>query len=184
MSLKLESLKFKEKLKNLRKSWNKQNHILYEGLAEYKNILLYLLPSVLAIVFFLFSSLTDISIKKIFANILTIMPSILGFLIASAAIIISIDNEKLKESPRNCKFNYKQIGGSIFFAATKYSFLILLIAFLCPEKSSNTFLINYSYIISPLVKLLIFLILSRIIVLVFYGLMFLSSSISNNTEAA
>lgn len=167
---------FKSKFKNIYTPWMSQKKILEDGLSEYAQIIFYILPIILTISIMIFSYIVDLSIKKTLQNIIAIMPSLIGFLIASATIMISINNETLNTRPSKINYTYKQIGGAIFFNATKTAFILLVIAFLCPDVFPKAFLWAKDYVI-PLVQISIYWMFSKFVIMVLYGLMYLTASI-------
>lgn len=124
------------KLKSLWDKYAEQNDILKKGLGGYYNILLWHVPVALSLIIFLLAYLFHLSLNKIFSNLIAIMPSLTGFLIASATILVAIENVKLNEAVEgNINISYKQLGGAIFLYSTKLALLLLLLAFLHLIKS-------------------------------------------------
>ena len=166
---------FCSKLERLKNEWNKQELILSAGLNTFSPILKYFFPIILTLIFFIISIMLDLSIKRILQNIISVVPSLLGFLIASATIIISINNSNLDNPMNGSDYSYKQVGSSIFFSATKNAFILLVIAFFSPSTFPSQYIEYKSYLVY-LVLLLLFWFLSKLLVYIFYGLVFLSSS--------
>lgn len=162
--------------KKLYQEIKEQNIILKKGLAGYKNIIIWYIPLMLTLFLFIVSYFINLSLRTILNNILLIMPSLIGFLIASLAIIISINTSRLKEKPKNINYSYKRIGSSMFFHATILSFILLFVAFLTP-KNFPIALIGYKSYIIHIIELAILFIFSKFIVMILYGLIYLSSSI-------
>ncbi len=171
----LDLLVCKKRFSNLYKEMKKQDAILLDGLGQYKKILMFILPSIFTILFLSLSLFIDLSIKKVLANIITIMPSLIGFLIASATIIISLNNEKLNAKADDVNYTYKEVGGSIFFYATKLSFILLLIAFMTPEHFP-VILNDVKVYILFIAQTVIYWLFSKFIIMVLYGLIYLTSS--------
>ena len=73
---------FYSKLERLKNEWNKQELILSSGLNTFAPILKYFFPIILTLIFFIISIMLDLSIKRILQNIISVVPSLLGFLIA------------------------------------------------------------------------------------------------------
>lgn len=171
----IEIKTFFSKVKRLKDEWDKQESILNEGLNSFAPILKYFFPLILTIIFFATALLIDLSIKKILQNIIASVPSLLGFLIAAATILISINNNHLDKKMNNSIYSYKQVGSAVFFSATKNAFILLIIAFLTPNTFPIKFIAYKEYLIFA-ISLVIFWILSKLLVYIFYGLVFLSSS--------
>lgn len=176
MISKMKYMSLKQRFQRIYKEWQKQEIILKDGLNDYNIIILKILPFITTIFIMFFSYLVDLSLKKTLQNIIAIMPSLIGFLIASATIIISINNTNLNEKAINTPCSYKQIGGAVFFYATKIAFLLLIIAFLSPDKFPDV-LSTYKPYILLIFQLFIYWLFSKFIIMVLYGLMHLTSSI-------
>jgi hypothetical protein len=176
MISKMQLYTFRNKFKSIYKEWKTQDIILRNGLHDYDFIISIIFPFIVTFGIMLFSYAVDLSIKKTLQNIIAIMPSLIGFLIASATIIISINNEKLNDKPPHAKYSYKQIGGAIFFNATKIAFILLIIAFLCPNTFPQSIFYIKPYIL-PFIQFFIYWLFSKFIIMVLYGLMHLTASI-------
>ncbi|MFW3412055.1 hypothetical protein ACN9J3_04900 [Aliarcobacter butzleri] len=172
---------FFTKIKRLKDDWNKQDEILDLGLNSFAPILSYFFPLILTVILFTLSILLDLSIKRILQNIISSIPSLLGFLIAAATIIISISNSNLDKKMNNSPYSYKQVGSAIFFSATKNAFILLIIAFLTPDTFPIKFILYKEYFVF-FISIIIFWILSKLLVYIFYGLVFLSSSMETKNE--
>lgn len=167
--------------KKLYSAFNKQNQILEDGLGSYKNILIWYLPICCTITFFLAVLLLNTHLSKLLNSLISILPSLIGFLIASATIIVSINSKKISKKPDNCNHSYSQIGGSIFFRAIKISIVLLIIAFLSPDHLPSTFS-HVRPITIYLAEALVLFLFSKLIILTLYGLLFLSTAIESNTD--
>lgn len=187
MNLKTKS--FFSKLNHIRNEFNHQNNILYAGLDGYRNLLIWTLPLFLSFIFSLIDYFISISIKSVISNLLSILPSLIGFLIASLTILISMDNKLLnltvydKKTDKTPETNptYRQVGASLFLYATKISLLLIIIAFIMPDSYPSN-LIQFKLILLIITKLVIFVLFSKLLVSIFYGLLFLSSAIENHDE--
>lgn len=166
---------FFSKIIRFRSDWNKQEKILSSGLKSYAFIIKYFLPFIITLISLCIVMTLDLSIKKVLSNIITVIPNLLGFLIAAATIIISINNSKLDNKMNESDYSYKQVGSAIFFTATKNAFILLIIAFFTPDKFPILFLQLKEYLVFFMFFIL-FWILSKLLVYIFYGLIFLSSS--------
>jgi hypothetical protein len=166
---------FFSKIIRLKNDWKKQDEILNLGLNTFAPILKYFFPVILTIIFLIFANLLDLSIKKILQNIISVIPSLLGFLIAAATIIISINNNNLDKKMNDSIYSYKQVGSAVFFSATKNAFILLIIAFLTPDIFPIKLVAYKEYLICSML-VIIFWVLSKLLVYIFYGLIFLSSS--------
>lgn len=172
-------LKSKQKLKNLYRSVGEQERLLEAGLGEYNHTLQWWLPLILCMIFFVICHTLSTHLIRMVNGLLAILPSLTGFLIASATILISINTKRISSKPKNCKYSYAQIGGAIFFKSIKISIYLLIFAFLTPESAPSSLIAIKCWLI-PLVKLLILLFFSKLIVMMLYGLLFLSSAIESN----
>ena len=169
------------KYKNLWNEVKQQNNILENGLGGYNKIIKCYLPFLFGCFFFFVSWLVDLPLSNIIKNIISIMPSLIGFLVASMAIIISIQNKKIDTMPnKDVAFTYKQIGASMFFNATLLAFFLLIISFLAPATSPKILLQfpTIHYVLIMMIKLFVLFFFSKFIIMILYGLIYISSCIS------
>lgn len=169
-------------LKNLLSTFKYQEFLLKKGLREYKNIILYIIPMGFTIVFLLIDSFLNTSLKTIISNLITTLPSLIGFLIAALTILISMNNKLLdKVDNDKIKITYRQIGASLFLYATKISLYLIILSFIIPSKTPN-FLIAYQEYCIFILKAFICYLFSKLTFAIFYGLLLLSTAIQNNTQ--
>lgn len=171
--------KFKKTISNLVRSIRDQQEILNSGLGGYKNILQWWTPLIATIIFYTISIFLQTRLTKMVSSLIAILPSLTGFLIASATILISISNNRMSAKPVNCKYTYSQIGGAIFFKSIKLSLYLLIFAFLSPDSLPSNFIPSAVCFI-PVIKTIVLLLFSKMVVLMLYGLLFLSSAIESN----
>lgn len=158
-----------------------QDEILQNGLNSYQQILLWHIPLFLTFLFSIFDYIFVIALKSIISNLISILPSLIGFLIASLTILISMDNKMLNKQVKGVdskdKISYRQVGASIFMYTTKIALVLIILSFIMPMQIPEL-LISMKVIILFLTKLFIFLLFSKLLVMIFYGLLFLSSAIA------
>jgi hypothetical protein len=162
-----------EKIKSIINFFNKENKILKEGLGEFYNLVIWYIPFILGIILFSFSYILNTNLETYTDNLISILPSLIGFLIASATILITIDSDTIDKIHNGSKYSYRQIGGSVFFYATKISIILLLFSFISTDTLTNT-LNCYIY---TFLSILVVLYFSKLIISILYGLMFLTSTI-------
>lgn len=116
---------------------------------------------------------------------------ILGFSIASFAIFISINNDKLESKSRISEYTYREIGSSLFFYNVERSLFISLLGILMlyislPEINIIDFIkilyinglsFNYIKIIKTFIFILYIFMFLQLIFNLFYSSLFLNSSI-------
>ena len=178
-------LKFKRLLRqflHIKESFNDQNKILLDGLEDFYNLIIWGIPLLITSIFMLIDYFFHISIKDTLSHIISALPSLTGFLIASLTILISMDNKVLNDKiNENSKTTYRQVGAAVFLYATKYSLILIIVAFIIPT-SFPIFLISIKEIILTITQFIIFLLFSKLIVSIFYGLLFLASAIENHSN--
>ena len=106
------------------------SEIYKSGIGEAYILLRVILPIVLLfilLIIFYFLQLNLNDFKELIKQINSLLGIILGFSIASLAIFISINNEKLDDLSRTKKYTYRQIGGSLFFYNVELSLFISLL---------------------------------------------------------
>lgn len=185
MNLKTKS--FFKKIDHILNEFSHQNNILYTGLDGYKNLLIWILPIIFSLIFLLIDFFTHISLRTVIGNLISILPSLIGFLIASLTILISMNNNLLNETIYDKDIvktpednpTYRQVGASLFLYATKIALILITIAFIMPDTYPISLLIIKIYFI-PFIKFIIFILFSKLLVSIFYGLLFLSSAIENH----
>jgi len=165
--------------KNLFVAVKEQQNILSVGLGEYKNILQWWLPILLAIMFFILCGVLSTRLARMINSLIAILPSLTGFLIASATILISINSKTISSKPKNCLYSYSQVGGAIFFKCIKLSIYLLVFAFLTPESLPSALIAANVTLILPTLKFCILLLFSKLLIMMLYGLLFLSSAIES-----
>ncbi|UFS69488.1 hypothetical protein LPW11_16500 [Geomonas sp. RF6] len=163
---------------NLLTSVLDQQRILNSGLGEYKNILQWWIPLVGTVAFYCISMVLHTRLTKMISSLIAILPSLTGFLIAAATILISINNDRISAKPKGCNYNYKQVGGAIFFKCIKLALYLLVFSFLTPESLPGCFFESTFWTI-PIIKFIILALFTKMIVLMLYGLLFLSSAIES-----
>lgn len=171
---------FFRQITNLYKAFKMQDDILKDGLVDYKNLLLWYIPLFITLVFILIDVFVTISLKNTITNLISLLPSLTGFLIASLTILISMDNKMLNKKvsslPKDKKISYRQVGAAVFIYSTKISFFLLFISFIIPDTTPE-FLLQIKVYALSFMKYFIFLFFSKLLVMIFYGLLILSSAI-------
>ncbi|MGA1939042.1 hypothetical protein [Arcobacter sp. YIC-310] len=160
--------------------------IYKDGIGASFFTLRYLFP-VLSIVLFYFIvkylNLDNLKLLDLIKQMNSLIGIILGFSIASFAIFISINNQKLEEKSQNTNFTYREIGSSLFFYNVEISLLtsiigIFLTFMIIPDLTKDTlfFLVenNKLFIISFSIYIVLFF---QLIYNLFYSSIFLNSSI-------
>lgn len=152
------------------------------------------LPIISCIIFLLIMSILNlkesntIELIKQFNSLIGI---ILGFSIASFAIFISINNDKLESKSRISEYTYREIGSSLFFYNVERSLFISLLGILMlyislPEINIIDFIkilyinglsFNYIKIIKTFIFILYIFMFLQLIFNLFYSSLFLNSSI-------
>ncbi len=169
-------------LKNLLSTFKQQDILLKKGLREYKNIILYIIPICFTIMFLLFDNFFDISLKTIISNLISTLPSLTGFLIASLTILISMNNKLLdKVDDIRIGITYRQIGASLFLYATKIALTLIILAFIVPSKIPH-FLLTYQELVIFILKAFICYLFSKLLFAMFYGLLIISTAIQSNSQ--
>lgn len=153
--------------------YNRESLILKDGLKEFYNLVVWYIPIVLAVILYAVSYFVKTDLDNYTKNLISILPSLIGFLIASATILITITSESIDKIHEDTNSTYRQIGGAIFFYATKISIILLVFSFISSDKMAD--ILNcYIYNLFTIILILYF---SKLIVSISYGLMFLTSAI-------
>lgn len=153
--------------------YNVENEILEKGLNEYYKLILKHIPIILTIILLTISFFIKTTLNDYLDNLISVLPSLIGFLIASATILITVNSNKIDEKYENTEYTYREIGGAVFFYATKIAILLLVIAFISVDNLDEILNCYVYYIFS----FLIILYFSKMIISILYGLMFLTSVI-------
>ena len=177
-----------EKRLNIRKVYK-------DGIGAAFFLLRYFFPILNLIFTIIFISLLNFNMKdmeEFIKQLNSLIGIILGFNIASFAIFISINNDKLEKKSRNSPYTYREIGSSLFYYNIEISMIISLIGILLTFINIPSFnLNNFSFSIETIKKihlfelgnlkriLFIFYIFSfyQLIFNLFYSSIFLNSSI-------
>lgn len=155
--------------------YNVENEILEKGLNEYYKLILTHIPILLTIILLSISYFIETTLNNYLDNLISVLPSLIGFLIASATILITVNSEKIDEVYDNTEYTYREIGGAVFFYATKIAILLLIISFISVDDL-NLILNCYIYYTVSFLTILYF---SKMIISILYGLMFLTSVIQS-----
>lgn len=170
--------------------------IYKNGIGKPYYLLRFWLPIISCIIFLLIMSILNlkesntIELIKQFNSLIGI---ILGFSIASFAIFISINNDKLESKSKISEYTYREIGSSLFFYNVERSLFISLLGILMlyinlPEINIINFIkilyidingvsFNYTKIIKILIFILYIFMFLQLIFNLFYSSIFLNSSI-------
>ena len=152
--------------------YKKENLILKDGLKEFYKPVVWHLPILLSIFLLLFSYLLKTDLNTYVKNLISILPSLIGFLIASATILITVSSDKI-DKIHNTPYTFREVGGAIFFYATKIAIMLLVIAFISTDNLESILNTYFYYIVS----LIVILYFSKMIISILFGLMFLSDII-------
>ena len=151
-----------------------------------------ILSLISTIIFISLLNLNSEDIEKLIKQLNSLIGIILGFNIASFAIFISINNDKLEKLSRDSEYTYREIGSSLFFYNIEISMIISLIGiiltflnipninlndiFLNIENMKEINLLNIPNLKRTLFVLYIFM-FYQLIFNLFYSSIFLNSSI-------
>lgn len=127
-------------------------------------------------------NLNQTSFLDLIKQLNSLIGIILGFSIASFAVFVSINNEKLEETSQQTKYSYREIGSSLFFYNVEVALFtsiigIFLLYINVPINYTNY--VNFSF--AEILKLVLFylyvLMFFQLIFNLFYSSIFLNSSI-------
>lgn len=162
-----------------------QDSILKSGLSDYYHLITFHIPILVMLFFLLIDYFLNLSLRSILKNIVSILPSLVGFLIASLTILISMDNDSLNDKPgitkkekEASKYTFRQIGGAIFLTSTQVALILLVVSFFTPDKFPAS-LLSYKIYIIYIFKIYIFYLLSKFFITLLYGMLFLTSALKN-----
>lgn len=171
----LDIKKYIAKYKYIYYFYTSENIILEKGLLDYYKLIISHIPIILAIILLVISYFLDTNLNNYLKNLISILPSLIGFLIASATILITVNSEKIDATYEDTSYTFREIGGSIFFYATKIAILLLVVSFISVdhlEKLLNCYVYN-------IISFIVILYFSKMIIAILYGLMFLTSVIKS-----
>jgi hypothetical protein len=157
------------------------------------SLLRYILPIIAIILFLTIIDILNLNkedIINMIKQLNSLIGIILGFSIASFAIFISINNDKLEEKSKNTEFTYRKIGSSLFFYNVEISLFISIIGIFLTfidlpninilniiDLVKNYKIINGIDIIKISCFLLYLFMFFQLIFNLFYSSIFLNSSI-------
>jgi len=162
------------KYKNLYTFYKKERLILKEGLTDYYHPIVWTIPILLSIILLLVSWFLETDLNTYMKNLISILPSLIGFLIASVTILITVPGNKI-DKIHTGTHTYREIGGSIFFYATKIAIFLLIISFMSSDDLIKILNPCFYYFISSIVIFYF----SKMIIAISFGLMFLSDIIQS-----
>jgi hypothetical protein len=172
--------------------------IYKNGIGKAFFLLRCILPLAFLIIFLFlidYLDLKDTDIEDFIKQINSLVGIILGFSIASFAIFISINNQKLEEVSQQTKYTYREIGSSLFFYNVEVALFTSLIGIILlyinlPALHITDLLTlftssNFSIWVLFNIKIFLFLIyimmFFQLIFNLFYSSLFLNSSIKKHT---